>query len=381
MDLTTRERDRRWDAVRGIMARHGAEVLVTMSDFGDQATFQRYISNFRSPYDYQAALLYTENDCDLVMTHPGGRGIGMMLSWATDVFPMAVPNNGAGHNSSAKPTVAGQIANRLSERGITRVGVAGMEYFPVGWKSTIEAMIPDVEFIDLWDDLHLLRLVKSSDEQAIVREACRISDLAWDQMTDIVKVGRKRYEVLADIEHIVRANGCEDSFNLCNLLPMLKEPLDRNPYSALPIEEDCVYMVEVSPRFLGYFGQQTSLVATGPIPDDMRKAYDAANRARDKGLEIAKPGVDLVEVGAAIEKQLNADGFRSATPSFGHAVGMELEDQHIDGRSLVLEEGMTFIFHPLIADYPGVMRADTYVISSSGPERLTSGAFEPLVLK
>lgn len=112
----------------------------------------------------------------------------------------------------------------------------------------------------------------------------------------------------------------------------------------------------------------------------MRAAYDAANRARDKGLEIAKPGVDLVEMGRAIEAQLNADGFRSATPSFGHAVGMELEDFHIDGSPLILEEGMTFIFHPLLADYPGVMRADTYVITVSGAERLTSGSVEPLML-
>jgi Xaa-Pro aminopeptidase len=163
-------------------------------------------------------------------------------------------------------------------------------------------------------------------------------------------------------------------------LPMLQEKMDRNPYSALPINEDSVYMVEVSPRFLGYYGQQTGLVSTGTIPTEMRNAYDAANRARDKGLAIAKPGADLIDIGQAIEAQLHADGYESATPSFGHAVGLELEDLHIDGSSLILEEGMTFIFHPLLKGHPAVMRADTYLITGSGAERLTTGSLNPLEL-
>ncbi|ATW03522.1 M24 family metallopeptidase [Sphingorhabdus sp. YGSMI21] len=380
MDLTARERDRRWAAIRKALARQDVDVFLAFSDFGDQSTLQRYVTNYRSGYDYSAVLLYRDEGCEQIVSHPGNMMMSNQLSWATESFWMAVPHSRARQNSGNDPTVGGQIANRLADHGVKRIGVAGMEYFPTGWKETITAEIPGVEFVDIWDDVHHLRLVKSEDEQALVREACRISDVIWDQMGDIVQVGRKRYEVLADIEHIIRSHGCEDSFNLCMSLPVGKERMDRNPYSALPIEDDSVYLVEVSPRFLGYYGQQTGLVSTGTIPEDMRKAVEAANRARDKGLEIAQPGVDLVEMGQAIEGQLRADGYASATPSFGHACGMELEDLHIDGNSLILEEGMTFIFHPLLAEHPAIMRADTYLITGSGCERLTSGSLEPLQL-
>jgi Xaa-Pro aminopeptidase len=374
------ERDRRWAAAAKTMARNDLDVILTYSDFGDQSTLQRYLSNYRSSYDYMAALLYKSKDMELILTHPGGIQLAKQLSWATEAFPMAVPAGIAGHNSATRPSLSGQIANRFAERGVKRVGVAGMEYFPAGWVAMLQAAIPGIELVDIWADLHHQRLVKSPYEQALVREACRISDDVWDQMADIFRVGRKRYEALADMEHIIRAQGCEDSFNLCMALPMLKEPIDRNPYSALRIKEDTVYMVEVSPRYLGYYGQQTNLVATGAIPNEMRAAHDAANRARDKAMAVAKPGVDLTELGAVIAAQLRADGFESATPSFGHAVGLELEDQHINGSSLVLEAGMTFIFHPLLAGHPAVMRADTYLITESGAERLTKGDPSPLQL-
>lgn len=384
MDLTLSERDRRWSALGAVLRRRNVDVLIAFSDFGDQNSIARYITNFRSTYDHVAALLYADETCEQIFTHPGGIPLAQQLSWATDVFPMAAAKVTPGHNSSyasgAKPSLGGQIANRLSERGVRTIGVAGMEFFPTGWKELIEAAIPDADFVDIWDDVHPLRLVKSDVEQNIIREACRISDEAWSHMPDIVRVGRRQYEVLADIEQILRANGCEDSFNLCMSLPMLAEPPDRIHGSARLIEADRVYMVEVSPRYLGYYGQQTGLVATGAIPAEMQAAYDAVNRARDAGLKMVRPGADLARIGDEVARQLRTDGFEPASPSFGHAVGLELEDWHIDGSSLVLEAGMTLILHPMAAGHPAVMRADTFLVTDSGFERLTTGSTAPLTI-
>lgn len=255
-----------------------------------------------------------------------------------------------------------------------------MEYFPSGWKEEIIAAIPDVEFVDTFEELQRLRLIKSKSEQDLVRESCRISDLAWDKVSEIMRLGRKRYEVMADFEHIVRSEGCEENFPLLMSLPMSPDQLNRHPYSDLPIEKDQIFNLEVSPRYLGYFGQQTSIVATSTFPKEIRDIFDAVNRARDEGLKLIKPGVNLTEVGQVVYSELGKAGYKSL-PSFGHLVGLELEDHHIDESALVLEEGMTFIFHPMIETHRGVMRADTYLITGSGCERLTSGDIEPLELK
>ncbi|MEP4447755.1 MAG: M24 family metallopeptidase, partial [Marinomonas sp.] len=124
----------------------------------------------------------------------------------------------------------------------------------------------------------------------------------------------------------------------------------------------------------------TNLVATGPVPGEMLAAHNAVNAAREKGLELVRPGADLVDVGAAITAQFKADGFEPASPSFGHAIGLELEDYHIKGAPFELKEGMTFIFHPMAAGHPAVMRADTYLITANGYERLTTGDPAAMVL-
>ncbi|MFK8018778.1 MAG: M24 family metallopeptidase [Pseudomonadales bacterium] len=376
MDLSLAERDRRWSAINAVMEAEDLGVVVAHSDYGDCATLQRYISNFRSSYDHMVAMLFSTTECELILAHPGGIPIAKMISWATEGYPMAPSPVDGG-----KATVAGQMAAQFLKRGIKRIGVAGLELFPSGWKSTIEQAIPGVTFVDVWDQLHHMRLVKSDEEQALIRESARISDLAWERLPEFYQSGRKCCEILADVEQVLRSEGCEDFFNLCMALPMLQYGLDRNPYSALPVNEGVPHLIEVSPRYAGYFAQQTMpVVSGGRIPDDMRAAYQAVNAARARGLEIAKPGTDLIEVGEAVFAQLNKDGFEAPSPSFGHAIGLELEDNHIDGSSLILEEGMTFIFHPFAAGHPAVMRADTYLITATGAERLTTGSTDILEL-
>jgi len=379
MDLTTTERDRRHNNLRKVMQDKNLDVIIGRSDGGDQSGLQRYISNLRSPHGEVAAMLYREKDCDLVVSHPGAVGIAKAVSWATDVHYFAVPNTKSGKND-VKASASGQVANLLSGRKVKRIGVFNMEYFPSGWKEEIIAAIPDVEFVDAYDDVHRLRLIKSKVEQDLVRESCRISDEVWKQVPEVIRLGRKRYEVMADLEHIVRLNGCEENFPLLMALPMSPDQLNRHPYSDLPIGKNQVFNVEVSPRYLGYFGQQTSIVATGTFPKEIRDIFDAVNRARDEGLKVIKPGVNLTEVGQVVYSDLAKSGYRSL-PSFGHLVGLELEDHHIDESALVLEEGMTFIFHPMVETHRGVMRADTYLITASGCERLTSGDIGPLELK
>ncbi|MFK7842914.1 MAG: M24 family metallopeptidase [Sphingorhabdus sp.] len=379
------ERDRRWAAAREIMQKRNVDVVIGNGDLGDQWASLRYFSGYRSMYDDAAIMVFRDNDAELVVVHPGVGGFAAWTSWVEQPVMASIPaslesNSQAQHILDKGPTVGGEIANQLNKRGITRVGIADTEHFSSGWKETIEAAVPGVSFVNLAEDVGALRLVKSKYEQDCVREACRISDVIWEQMGDFMQVGRKRYEVLADWETIIRQNGCEDSFNLLLPLPHLKEPLDRAPHSELLVKEGDVFCTEVSPRYHGYYGQQTGIVALGPVSDDIQKAYDAVNRAREAGLKIAKPGVDVVEISAACNKSLEADGYMGNPPVVGHFNGLDLEEPPFGRKSIILEEGMTFIFHPFATGFPAVMRADTYVVTGSGTECLTSENLGPLML-
>ena len=69
--------------------------------------------------------------------------------------------------------------------------------------------------------------------------------------------------------------------------------------------------------------------------------------------------------------------------SLGHFCGMALEEPRDDpDASLTLEEGMTLIFHPVLADpeFRSLMRADTYLITEAGAERLNRYSGSMLVV-
>ena len=87
-----------------------------------------------------------------------------------------------------------------------------------------------------------------------------------------------------------------------------------------------------------------------------------------------RPGVDLSEIAVSVEGFLAERGHKMASRSLGHFCGMALEEpRHDPAKPFRLEEGMTLIFHPVLADAElhSLMRADTYVITGAGAERLT----------
>ena len=386
MNLTQAERDRRWAAAVELMRRRDVDALVCYSNLGDIPAEQRYFSGYRSQFDDVAVLLFPDGSCELVVAHAGVRGLAKALSWvsepvtASPVKPWLV-GGAVGTETAGASSIGGEIANQVLRRKGRRIGVAGLAGLPSGWKETIAAAVPGVSFVDLVDDVRHLRMVKSPEELRLVREACRIADEAWLHVPEVLAVGRRRYEVLADLEHILRLNGCEDSYNLLIHLPFLQQPLDHNPYSALRIQPGDLYTLEISPRFRGYYGQQTGLVSVGgPPPREMRDAFDAVVRARDAGLAVMKAGVDMLEVTRAVEAEMKRLDHQLASPLTGHFVGLELEELRAGGASMVLEAGMTYIFHPFAAGHPAVMRADTYLITDTGVERLTSGRMAPLAL-
>ena len=140
------------------------------------------------------------------------------------------------------------------------------------------------------------------------------------------------------------------------------------------IGADSRYLLEVSPRYQGYYAQLTIPVTT--CADDVRalRAYEDLVCAKEAAQPLMRPGTDLSEIAASVEEFLAERGHKMASRSLGHFCGMALEEpRHDPSKPFVLQEGMTLIFHPVLADpaLHSLMRADTYVITGLGAERLT----------
>lgn len=349
------------------MTEQGLDVVIAFGDAGDVPANQRYLSGWRSMYGDAAALIFP-NTTGLVASSPVVAAYAKQLSWMTDPVP-AKSDDGFG----------AELAALIADNNASRIGVAELARLPSGWRDDIVAATPSATFVDVGPAIRALRYVKSDYELGLVRQSADIANSTWRHLPEILHAGRREYEVLADIEHLVRLGGCEDSFNLVIGVPRLKYPIDNRP-SARTIVQGDQLTIEVSPRFQGYFTQLTALTALGKVDQATRDAYAAASRARQAGLDLMRPGVDLLDVRTAVEKQLHADGYELNSPMLGHFCGLELDDLRAGATSFELKAGMVFIFHPLVKGHPGMLRGDTYLINESGVQTLTELPPEPLEL-
>ncbi len=382
--LSTAERDRRWGALAALMRSRELGVIIGHSDQGDLVGYQRWLSSYRSFFGDVASMVFADGQGAIVVSNPAVVGYAKSLSWMSDVTVGALSKAWLVGDTVEAPvatasSIGSELGRRLRQRGITRVGLADGERFPSGWRDAIAAAVPGCSFVDLREEIDRLRLVKSAEEIECIRTACEISDRVWDRMPQIVRPGRRECEVMAEFEGLIRAEGAEETYNMCFPLPIFVEPVVSSP-STRVIQAGDALTIEISPRWRGYFGQQTGVVSLGKLQPEMREAYAAIDRAREAGLRLMRPGADLTDVTAAVAAQFAADGHELASPLIGHFVGLELEEPRAGAKPQKLEPGMGFIFHPFSKGFPALMRADTFLITESGVERMTTRSTAPLEL-
>ena len=104
----------------------------------------------------------------------------------------------------------------------------------------------------------------------------------------------------------------------------------------------------------GFHGDTSRMFYVGDAPVLARRLAEAAHEAMLKGIAQVRPGARLGDIGAAIQKYTEAQGFSVVREYCGHGIGRVFhEDPQVlhygtPGTGLALEAGMTFTVEPMI---------------------------------
>jgi methionyl aminopeptidase len=105
----------------------------------------------------------------------------------------------------------------------------------------------------------------------------------------------------------------------------------------------------------GYYGDTCRCYVIGKSNNPIKeKLKQVSYEAMWIGIKMVKPGVDINDIGTAIEKYANSFGFSCVEDFCGHGIGqmmhMEPYVLHFDtGKpGVILQEGMTFTIEPMI---------------------------------
>ncbi|GIW07236.1 MAG: hypothetical protein KatS3mg060_2041 [Dehalococcoidia bacterium] len=130
-----------------------------------------------------------------------------------------------------------------------------------------------------------------------------------------------------------------------------------------------------------YFGDFGRTVAWGAPSEKVARRFDALRKGFEAGLAMVKPGVRFDDIAAKVRETVHREGFPEYSLCVPHSVGLEHTDTpRRPGLTVELNMTMNIDIAYLEAGFGQLHLEDTFVVRPSGPELLTSGKTELIVL-
>lgn len=278
--------------------------------------------------------------------------------------------------------VAPTLAERAAHDGVRRLA---FEAHDVTVEGRAELADTTPELVPLGRAVEELRTVKDEAEIALLREACAITDRAFDAVLPSLRPGVTEREIAVALERVMVDFGADK--------PAFDSIIASGPNGAIPHHHpgdralaagDLVTM-DFGARYGGYHADMTRTIAVGRVAGWQRDLYDLVRRAQQAGVEAARPDAVAVTVDAASRDMIADAGHGDDFPhGLGHGVGLEIHEAPLMGPAKTgkLEGRVPVTVEPgvYLDGRGGVRIEDTLVVRLDGPELLTQTSKELLVV-
>ena len=296
-----------------------------------------------------------------------------------------------GHSDSE--TAADLAARILAEQGLSSKRL-GMEFWTAGLSHglarRLESLI-ETEWSDVSNLVDRLRLVKSAEEQALMRQAAAITDIAAAAAIEAVSDGASERDVAAEcIAAMTRAGGHVPGFGPF-IRPFARLGEEHTTWCSGQYRNGEPVFVELSGCVSRYHAPLGRLIRLGGIGEaDARMAENTAE-AFSAVLGALRPGALARDVYAAWQGVVDAKGLSHYRRHHcGYCVGIGQPPSWTGGNTvtglrhdsdLEIRTGMSFhILSWLMGTGQGDdFISNTVLLTDSGPEVLTRTPMGPIV--
>lgn len=269
----------------------------------------------------------------------------------------------------------------LSRKGYAnkRIGVELENYyFSAKAFLTMQAELPNAEFVDATSLVNWKRGIKSAEEIEFMRKAARISEKIMDGIYYRADPGVRKADLVAEI-YADALRGLDDAWGD---YPAIVPLLPSGSSAAAPhltwdgqvLQAGEATFFEISGCYRRYHAPLCRTVFLGEPPKFMRDAEQALVEGLEAGLDAARAGNTAGDIYRALSGPLERAGIERGARA-GYPIGIsyppdwgERTVSIRDEDTTVLQPGMTFHFMPgLWMDDWGMEITESILITESGP--------------
>jgi Xaa-Pro aminopeptidase len=229
-----------------------------------------------------------------------------------------------------------------------------------------------------------LRAVKDEEELDAIRRAAGILMDAFDRLAGEDIVGRTEAELAWWLERTIREEGAHAlAFDVI---------VASGPNASVPhhhpgprtVERGETVIVDAGARIDGYCSDCTRTFATGPLPEELQRAYAVCRAAQEEALEAVRAGEAARDLDAIARRTIEASGMGDVLHGLGHGVGREIHEapRLADTSQETVEAGNVVTVEPgvYVAGRGGVRIEDLVIVTDDGAEVLTPFTKDLLIL-
>ena len=203
-------------------------------------------------------------------------------------------------------------------------------------------------------------VLKSAAEIEKLREAGKRTREVLQLVRSLVKPGVTTYDLDKAAEDKLNEWGIRSAFKGYHGFPAVlctsvnDEVVHGIPSKKRVLKEGDVVSVDFGLFYEGYCGDSAITIPVGTIDEKTARLLKTTEESLYAGIKAVKPGATLGDVGAAVQRVVEREGFGVVRDFVGHGVGTQMhEDPQVPnygkpGRGLKLREGMVIAIEPMV---------------------------------
>jgi len=368
------ELDRRWTALRNVMADQGVDALIVQSNNDWLGGHVKWLTDHPATNGYPKSVVFHANDW-MTVVDMGPRGGHRKLGGNNDV------HRGVGEifTTPAFTTVAYTdeyqaklVVLDVKRRDYKAVGVASGGALPHKFMTRIEQDLAPVRLVDMTDALDRLKAIKSPEEIIAIRKTAHMQDEIFARLLAEVRPGMRDTDITALAQYEGRLLGSEQGLFLGTSAPLGVRAGFADRYQqgrTLKAGEHFTILIENNGPG-GLYAELARTMVFGKATPQLLDGFAAMKEAQDYTLSMIKPGASCRDIAAAHDAYMRSRNFPPELRLYCHGQGYDLVERPLVrwDETMTLAAGMNLAVHPgYETDALWAVICDNYLVEDKGP--------------